>query len=76
MDAGSPRAPRRADPPIRYPGYYVRIDVDTGAFTIGPLPPGRYHVKVSVAGFQLLDAGERSLDPDQVLDLGTLQLQR
>jgi hypothetical protein len=50
------------------------LSQETGAFKLGPLPPGRYRLEVQAMGRRPIDLGERELFPHTVLDLGSFRL--
>lgn len=47
------------------------LDPETGAFRFGPYPPGKYRLKFAAEGFPSIRI-ERTVAPDETLDLGTL----
>ena len=46
-----------------------------GSFALRPLLPGKYTLKVEAAGFKTLERTELTLDQNQTLNLGAVQLQ-
>ncbi len=46
-----------------------------GTFQLRPLLPGRYTVKADISGFKALERKGLVLDPNQILNLGTLGMQ-
>ncbi|HEY3128014.1 MAG TPA: carboxypeptidase regulatory-like domain-containing protein, partial [Acidobacteriota bacterium] len=48
---------------------------DDGTFHLLSLQPGRYTVRVELTGFKILERKGLVLDPNQKMDLGSLQLQ-
>lgn len=48
----------------------------TGAFDLGPYPPGELHLTLHAAGYPTLRLGPHHLDRDEVWDLGTLRFTR
>jgi hypothetical protein len=51
------------------------VDPETGAFMLGPYPPGHYRVSISADGFASLRL-ERTLAASETWDAGSLRLQR
>jgi hypothetical protein len=46
-----------------------------GAFTLRPLQPGRYTVKIEAGGFKALERTDLVLDQNQVMALGSVTVQ-
>jgi hypothetical protein len=56
--------------------HVAHADADTGEFLVGPLPAGTFEVKVWSKDFPQLELGERTVAPNEVVDLGVVRLQR
>jgi hypothetical protein len=46
-----------------------------GEFTLNPLLPGKYNVKIEAQGFKAYEATNLTLDQNQIMNLGTVALQ-
>jgi hypothetical protein len=51
-------------------------DATTGAFDLGPYPPGDYSLRLAADGFPTVNFPLRTVGPDAVWDVGTVQMQR
>lgn len=52
------------------------VDGKTGAFRYGPYPPNTYALRLESDGYPPIRVPERTLAPNEVWELGTLQFQR
>ena len=52
------------------------VDGKTGTFRYGPYPPNTYALRLESDGYPPIRVPERTLAPNEVWDLGTLQFQR
>jgi RNA polymerase sigma-70 factor (ECF subfamily) len=51
-------------------------EAGTGAFKLGPYPPGEYTMRLQADGFAPIRLPPRAVGPDEVWDLGTVKFQR
>ena len=51
-------------------------DPGTGAFALGPLPPGVHRLMIEAQGLATYRSADRELAADETWDLGTIQLER
>ena len=57
-------------------GVPQNTDNDTGAFELGPMPAGDYHVRVEATGYAAARTPTRTLRDGETWDLGAIQMSR